>query len=122
MIMKYRNLESYTGQTVYLDTRGNVGYIGLVDSFLCEDYAATPDTVILKPAKMVVPRDNLNLREMLEHFGSSLRPESAAKQPELRTCLSGKAEIRIEDIISVFSIPGNVPPKNNNSERQNTLR
>lgn len=95
--MDYRNLKDYLGLIAYLDTRGTVGYVGLVKDFGKEDYAATPDTIILNPAKVVVPRDNLNTIEILEHFEKTLSFRRSLP-------VSGRAEIRIEDIVSVFSI------------------
>ncbi len=82
--MRYINLVEYQTKTIYVDTGGDVGYIGVVSELSLEN-----NTLILDPGKEYRAKYNTDLVGELER----------------KINFPGRVKIDCDKIVSVFSVP-----------------
>lgn len=82
--MKYEDLVEYLTQTIYVDTGGDIGYIGVL-----LELSPEKNTLILNPGKEYRAKYNTDLVGELER----------------KINFPGRVKIDIEKIVSVFGVP-----------------
>ncbi len=91
--MRDGDLDKYKGQIIYVDTAG-MGYVGVLKDFYRETSNLYGSKAILEPAKLVPHTEGVGL------IYSDLRGIKRFEED-----YSGRAEISLESIIAVFSMP-----------------